>query len=38
VARVQTRAVFGTLPEAVSWSELEDVLMQLDADYADLLA
>jgi uncharacterized protein (DUF2267 family) len=36
--RVRTRAVFGTLREAVSWGELEDVLMQLDPDYADLLA
>jgi uncharacterized protein (DUF2267 family) len=32
------RAVFGTLREAVSWGELEDVLLELDPEYADLLA
>jgi hypothetical protein len=30
--------VFGTLREAVSWGELEDVVLQLDPEYADLLA
>lgn len=34
----RVRAVFGTLREAVSWGELEDVLAQLDPEYADLLA
>jgi uncharacterized protein (DUF2267 family) len=37
-ARTRVRAVFGTLREAVSWGELEDVVSQLDPDYADLLA
>jgi uncharacterized protein (DUF2267 family) len=37
-ARKRIRAVFGTLREAVSWGELEDVLLELDPDYADLLA
>jgi hypothetical protein len=30
--------VFGTLREAVSWGELEDVPLELDPEYADLLA
>jgi uncharacterized protein (DUF2267 family) len=37
-ARERVRAVFGTLREAVIWGELEDVLAQLDPEYADLLA
>jgi uncharacterized protein (DUF2267 family) len=37
-ARKRARAVFGTLREAVSWGELEDVLLELDPEYADLLA
>jgi uncharacterized protein (DUF2267 family) len=37
-ARHRIRAVFGTLREAVSWGELEDVLLELDPEYADLLA
>jgi uncharacterized protein (DUF2267 family) len=37
-ARNRVRAVFGTLREAVTWGELEDVLAQLDPEYADLLA
>jgi uncharacterized protein (DUF2267 family) len=37
-ARNRIRAVFGTLREAVSWGELEDVLLELDPEYADLLA
>jgi uncharacterized protein (DUF2267 family) len=37
-ARRRIRAVFGTLREAVSWGELEDVLLELDPEYADLLA
>jgi len=37
-ARKRIRAVFGTLRDAVSWGELEDVLLELDPDYADLLA
>jgi uncharacterized protein (DUF2267 family) len=37
-ARKRIRAVVGTLREAVSWGELEDVLLELDPDYADLLA
>jgi|ERR1700704_1315640 uncharacterized protein (DUF2267 family) len=37
-ARKRIRAVFGTLREAVSWGELEDVLLELDPEYADLLA
>jgi uncharacterized protein (DUF2267 family) len=32
------RAVFGTLRRAVTRGELEDVLMELDPEYADLLA
>ena len=38
VARERIRAVFATLRQAVSWGEFEDVLEQLDPDYADLLA
>jgi uncharacterized protein (DUF2267 family) len=37
-ARVRIRAVLGTLREAVSWGEFQDVLEQLDPEYADLLA
>jgi uncharacterized protein (DUF2267 family) len=37
-ARMRTRAVFATLREAVTRGELEDVLEQLDPEYADLLA
>jgi uncharacterized protein (DUF2267 family) len=37
-ARRRIRAVFATLREAVSWGELEDVVLELDPDYADLLA
>jgi uncharacterized protein (DUF2267 family) len=37
-ARTRIRAVFGTLRHAVSWGAFEDVLEQLDPDYADLLA
>jgi uncharacterized protein (DUF2267 family) len=37
-ARARIRAVFATLREAVTRGELEDVLEQLDPDYADLLA
>ncbi len=37
-ARDRIRAVFGTLREAVSRGEFEDVLAQLDPEYADLLA
>jgi uncharacterized protein (DUF2267 family) len=37
-ARDRIRAVFGTLREAVSWGELEDVILQLEPDYVDLLA
>ena len=37
-ARERVRAVFGTLRLAVSWGELEDVVLQLDPEYADLLA
>jgi uncharacterized protein (DUF2267 family) len=37
-ARTRVRAVFATLREAVTWGELEDVLAQLDPEYADLLA
>jgi uncharacterized protein (DUF2267 family) len=32
------RAVFGMLREVVSRGELEDVLLELDPEYADLLA
>jgi uncharacterized protein (DUF2267 family) len=37
-ARERVRAVFAVLREAVSWGELEDVVVQLDPEYADLLA
>jgi uncharacterized protein (DUF2267 family) len=37
-ARPRIRAVFATLREAVSWGEFQDVLEQLDPEYADLLA
>jgi uncharacterized protein (DUF2267 family) len=37
-ARARIRAVFTTLREAVTRGELEDVLAQLDPEYADLLA
>jgi uncharacterized protein (DUF2267 family) len=37
-AHSRVRAVFGALREAVTWGELEDVLAQLDPEYADLLA
>lgn len=37
-ARSRIRAVFGTLRRAVTWGEFEDVLAQLDPEYADLLA
>lgn len=37
-ARNRIRAVFATLREAVSWGEFQDVLEELDPDYADLLA
>jgi uncharacterized protein (DUF2267 family) len=37
-ARTRIRAVFATLREAVTRGEFEDVLAQLDPDYADLLA
>jgi uncharacterized protein (DUF2267 family) len=37
-ARTRIRAVFATLRQAVSWGAFEDVLEQLDPDYADLLA
>ena len=37
-ARERIRDVFATLRRAVTWGELEDVLRQLDPEYADLLA
>jgi uncharacterized protein (DUF2267 family) len=37
-ARDRVRAVFGALREAVTPGEFEDVLSQLDREYADLLA
>ena len=37
-ARKRVRAVFSTLREAVSWGELEDVMAQLEPEYADFLA
>jgi uncharacterized protein (DUF2267 family) len=37
-ARDRIRAVFGTLREAVTPGEFDDVLAQLDPAYADLLA
>jgi uncharacterized protein (DUF2267 family) len=36
--RTRIRAVFATLREAVTRGELEDVLEQLDPEYADFLA
>ena len=36
-ARERIRAVFAALRKTVGWSALEDVLLQLDPDYADLL-
>lgn len=36
-ARERIRAVFAALRRAVRWGALEDVLLQLDPDYADLL-
>jgi uncharacterized protein (DUF2267 family) len=36
-ARERIRAVFAALREAVGWDAFEDVLLQLDRDYADLL-
>jgi uncharacterized protein (DUF2267 family) len=32
------RGVFNVLRQAVTWGELEDVILQLDPEYADLLA
>jgi uncharacterized protein (DUF2267 family) len=37
-AQNRIRAVFATLRQAVSWGEFEDVLEELDPEYADLLA
>ncbi|MGZ4347954.1 MAG: DUF2267 domain-containing protein [Gaiellaceae bacterium] len=37
-ARARIRAVFATLREAVTRGQFEDVLAQLDPEYADLLA
>jgi uncharacterized protein (DUF2267 family) len=37
-SRKRVRAVFSTLREAVSWGEFQDVLEQLDPEYADFLA
>jgi uncharacterized protein (DUF2267 family) len=37
-ARKRVRGVFGVLRQAVTWGELEDVILQLDPEYADLLA
>jgi uncharacterized protein (DUF2267 family) len=34
----RVRAVFGTLRQAVSWGELEDVLRELDPEYANFMA
>ena len=36
-ARVYARAVFATLREAVTRGELQDVVAELDPEYADLL-
>jgi uncharacterized protein (DUF2267 family) len=36
-ARQRVRAVFATLREAVSWGELEDVVLKLEPEWADLL-
>ena len=37
-ARRRVRAVFGTIRQAVTLGEFDDVLAQLDPEYADLLA
>jgi uncharacterized protein (DUF2267 family) len=37
-ARKRIRAVVGTLREAVSWGEFQDVLEELDPQYADFIA
>jgi uncharacterized protein (DUF2267 family) len=37
-ARNRIRAMFATLRDAVTWGELGDVLLELDPEYADLLA
>jgi uncharacterized protein (DUF2267 family) len=37
-ARDRIRAVFGTIREAVTPGEFDDVLAQLDPEYADLIA
>lgn len=37
-ARKRVKAVVSTLREAVSWGEFQDVLEQLDPEYADFLA
>ncbi len=37
-ARNRVRGVFGAIREAISWGEFQDVLEQLDPEYADLLA
>ena len=36
--RTRVRAVFQTIREAISLGELRDILMELDPEYADLLA
>jgi uncharacterized protein (DUF2267 family) len=37
-ARTRIRAVISTLREAVSWGEFQDVLEELDPEYADFVA
>jgi uncharacterized protein (DUF2267 family) len=37
-ARARVAAVFTTLRQSVSWGAFEDILEQLDPDYAELLA
>lgn len=37
-ARGRVRAVFGTISEAVTWGEFEDVILQLEPEYADRFA
>jgi len=37
-ARMRIRAVVSTLREAVSWGEFQDVLEELDPEYADFVA
>jgi uncharacterized protein (DUF2267 family) len=37
-ARTRIRAVVSTLREAVSWGEFQDVLEELDPEYADFVA